>query len=149
MEKASKKVSEVEIELTDRKVTLATITQADLSSLILDKENGFPLKRGLVSDDGETYVERRLFKRTNNAKVVLFDLPIPISEKAFNALSFATRHENFVKGYRVARDAEEIGGSGGPKLTSEEKDFARKMASVDDATRKKVEDILRKSGFLK
>ena len=135
MEKALKKVSEVEIELNDgKKVTLATLTEKDFPNVKLDKENGIPLKRGIVKDDGTNYVERRFFKRTNNAKIVLFDLTIPLTEAEFNKLAFSVRLDNFVKGYRVAEDAERITGEG---LASDDKAFialTKKMAKGQPLT---------------
>lgn len=113
MEKASKKISEVEILLTSGiKKTLATLTKEDFPKIKLDDDKGFNLKRGVVSDDGKNYVERRFFKRANNDAFVFGDLTIPLTEIEFNKLTFADRLNNYVKGKRVDWDSDQLNGGG-------------------------------------
>jgi len=135
MEKASKKVAEVEVEMQDgTKKNLATLTQADFPKVKLDSDKGINLKRGIVSDDGQTYVERRFFKRSNNDKIVLFDLSLPLTETAFNKLSFEERQGNYVKGKRISADAEQIGGEALDEATKNFIALTKKVAKGEKLT---------------
>jgi len=121
MEKASKKIAEVEIELTNgQKKTLATLTKEDFPLLRMDgkkDEKGnftsLSLKRGIVKDTPNEYVERRLFKYSD-ADAVLYDLSIPISEEAFNKVPFTNRLDLYVKALRIDRDHDMSSGGGKP-----------------------------------
>lgn len=132
MEKAKEKATEVKIAMKDGSTrTLATIQQSELENVKLDgkEENGaftsVALKRGIISDDGITYVEQRLFryapsKAQPKPKTVCYPLPLPLTEVEFNKIAFSTRLDNYVKAERVEQDHAQSAGEG---LSSEFKNF--------------------------
>jgi hypothetical protein len=157
-EKAAKTVRQVEIEMKDGSfVTLKDLTPEMFPNVKRDTKDtktggeGISLKRGIVSDDGETYVERRFFKRTNNDKVVLYDLPLPLTEAIFNRIPFGERVEEYVKGKRVSADAEQIGGK--LPLTPEQQaqktiDGLRAVTGMPKEVIEATIKGMRKAGFL-
>ena len=120
MEKANKKIAEVEIELiTGQKKTLATLTKEDFPNIKLDgkevdgKCTSLSLKRGIVKDTATEYVERRLFKYADN-DCVMYDLTIPLTEVEFNKIPFSNRLDLYVKALRIDRDHDCVTGGGKP-----------------------------------
>ena len=152
MEKASKKIGEVEVELTDgTKRTLATLTKDEFPKVKLDgKKNdkghftSLSLKRGIVKDDGKEYIERRLFKYGNSAMYV-HDLPIPVLEETFNKIPFVNRLDKYAKALRIDSDHDQVTGEGKPV---EEKiiDKAMKLGLPASAI-EAMKAALKKQGF--
>lgn len=121
MEKANKKIAEVEIEMKDgTKKSLTTLTSEDFPKVKLDGKaddkgvfTSLSLKRGIVKDTPTEYVERRCFKYAN-ADMVMYDLTIPITEATFNAIPFANRIDLYSKALRIDRDHDQVVGGGKP-----------------------------------
>jgi len=178
MEKATKKISEVEIEMKDgTKKSLADLTQADLVNVKLDgKEDkdknptSITLKRGVVNDTTDVYTERRLFKYGNNPKVVLYDLDLPKTKSALDKYTLEAILAYFWKSARIDTDHEQAGGEPisqeaktvialikkaekGEKLTEPEKAVVRKWYQDKyGAPQEKVEAVkngMKKHGFTK
>jgi hypothetical protein len=147
MEKASKKIADVEIEMNEGSMkNLLTLTDKDFPNLKLDDDGGLNLKRGVVKDDGQMYVERRLFKRSNNVKIVLGDLSLPLTKEALDKLGFEEVHSNYIKGKRISWDAEQIGGSG---LNSEDKQFMALRKKVNADVKLTLDEKKFMAGYLK
>ena len=73
------------------------------------KFTSLTLKRGLISDDGKIYVERRIFRNADMQDVVLYDLPIPLVESEFNKIPFSERLDHYAKSIRVYTDGVKAG----------------------------------------
>lgn len=152
MEKANKKIQDVEIELTDgSKIKMSTLTSVDFHLVKMDGKpddkgtfTSLSLKRGIVKDTPSEYVERRLFKY-GNSEMTMYDLSIPVTEAEFNKIPFSNRLDLYVKALRIDRDHDQVTGGGKP---IEEKilDKASKLGlpqAVLDSMRKE----LKKHGF--
>lgn len=121
MEKAQKKIADVEIEMLDgTKKNLLTLTKEDFPKVKLDgkpdasgKFTSLSLKRGIVKDTPTEYIERRLFKY-GNSEMYVYDLAIPITETSFNAIPFANRIDLYSKALRIDRDHDQVVGGGKP-----------------------------------
>lgn len=157
-EKSGKKVSEVEVEMNDgTKITLEKLVKEDFPNVKFDTEDkktggkGIALKRGLVSDEGGIYTERRFFKRTNNKTFALGDLSLPTTKDALDKVPIDEVLEEFAKGKRVSFDASLIGGK--VPLTPEQQ--AQKtidgLRSVTGMPKEVIEATIKgmkKAGFL-
>ena len=151
MEKASKKASEVEVELNDgTKRTLATLKQSELNEVKLDgkSDNGvftsITLKRAIVKDDEANgiYIERRLFKygpsKTDKTpKVVMFDLPLPTNEVELNKIALQTRLDYFWKSARIEEDHAHAAGEA---LTQETKSIIAILKKADKGEKLTIEE---------
>jgi len=117
MEKAGKKVAEIEIEFQDgSKKKLSEIPEGKIKGLKFDgKQNAkgnftsFTCKRGIVSDNGKKYIERRIFQNSDMAEGIVYDLTIPLAEQEFNLIPFSTRLDMYAKSIRVYTDALKAG----------------------------------------
>lgn len=158
MEKANKKIVEVEIELTNGvKKTLATLTKEDFILIKLDgkevdgKCTSLSLKRGIVKDTPTEYIERRLFKygpskqQPEGSVVIMYDLTIPLTEETFNKIPFTHRLDLFAKALRIDKDHDEASGDGKPV---EEKilDKASKLG-LPPAALEAMKQAMKKHGF--
>ncbi len=158
MEKASKKIGDVEIELTNgQKRTLANLLQAELPLVKLDgkpvdgKFTSKTLERGIVKDTVTEYVERRLFKygpskqQPKGSEVILYDLSIPITEEAIEAMPFERKRTLIAKALRIDSDHEQITGEGKP---IEEKILSKAAKlGVSAAVLADMKKIMLKHGF--
>lgn len=152
MEKAGKKITEVEIELKDgSKKSLATLTSTDFPNIKMDgkkDEKGtftsLSLKRGIVKDTPTEYVERRLFKYADS-NCVMYDLTIPVVESEFNKIPFSNRLDLYVKALRIDSDHNQVTGGGKPV---EEKilDKASKLG-LPPAALEAMKAAMKKHGF--
>jgi len=152
MEKASKKIGEVEVELTDgTKRTLATLTKDDFVKVKLDGKKddkghftSLSLKRGIVKDTPTDYIERRLFKY-GNSEMYMHDLPIPVTEETFNKIPFANRLDKYAKALRIDSDHDQVTG-GGKSIEEKILDKASKLGLPASAI-EAMKIALKKQGF--
>ena len=152
MEKANKKIQDVEIEMIDgSKKSLGTLTPVDFEKVKMDGKKddkgtftSLSLKRGIVKDTATEYVERRLFKYADN-DCVMYDLSIPIVEVEFNKIPFSNRLDLYVKALRIDRDHDCVTGGGKPV---EEKilDKASKLG-LPPAALEAMKQAMKKHGF--
>jgi hypothetical protein len=162
MEKASKKIAEVEVELTDgTKRTLATLTMDDLPKVKLDgkpvmmdgKEHftSLSLKRGIVKDTPTEYIERRLFKygpsqqQPEGSSVVMYDKPLPVTEEAFSKIPIGYRLAMYWKADRIDSDHVHASGDGRPV---EEKILAKaSKLGLPPAALEAMKQAMKKHGY--
>lgn len=136
MEKAGKKVNEIEIEFQDGSVKkLSEISEGKILGLKFDgkekdgKFSSFTCKKGVVSDNGHIYIERRIFQNADMPEGVCYDLPLPLTEAEFQKIPLEKRLTGFAKSERVDNDAIKAGkGQGTP---NPEKDANKFLASLE------------------
>lgn len=160
MEKAGKKVNEIEIEFQDGSVKkLSEIPEGKVLGLKFDgkeKENGkgdftsFTCKKGVVKDTTELYIERRIFQNADMTEGVCYDLTIPMTEIEFNKLPFEQRHSNYAKSIRVYMDGLKAG-KGKGEITKDKLISDVNRMNVPDKVKSKliaeIEKSMKEHGF--
>ena len=159
MEKANKKIADVEIEMTDgSKKNLLTLTKEDFPKVKLDgkpdasgKFTSLSLKRGIVKDTPTEYIERRLFKygpskqQPEGSAVIMYDKPLPVTEEAFNKIPLHDRITKYWKADRIDSDHAQVEGEGKP-VEDKILDKASKLG-LSPVALEAMKAVLKKHGF--
>lgn len=112
------------------------------------------LKRGLVKDDGKTYIERRIFRNADMKTVVVYDLALPTSlVQAKEMFGEQDCLDAIWTAKRIKTDGEKAGkGQGDPEVTAQKASVKlvtslRKLGKTEAAN--EIEALLKRTEEVK